>query len=321
MDRNAEQLRFVGQENPQLTEAPVKMPRSLGLANRSPLRNATEIFNGDPQIVPSGLRDKSFADAVIRVCLEARLASRQLLESALGTLCADKLKSLATILMPPALSLNFVTRESVPIRVNREIDHSKIYPQPSCGVIRIGGLNIARLVEVELAIAIHKIGLSLQRLEHQALTFPALVGNVKPSSNGPDRNFLAISIPMQNTIVIGDRPKGLEGALGLTVEFVGVGDIGYGTYNNLRGQIGESGTGIVVGKFVQLVLPEDLGFPCLLRQIVPRLICLFQSAFEGVVLLWRCVEFHLRSQFHIVSIAEMLKMSSIEKGDAHSSPQ
>ena len=73
---NTEDLRLVGYVLHQLGETPVVMPRSLGLANRSPLGNTGEVLQSNTKVVPSGLRDKSFTDTVVNILLESRLAPR-----------------------------------------------------------------------------------------------------------------------------------------------------------------------------------------------------------------------------------------------------
>ena len=313
LNGNTEQRAFIRHERTQLVEAPVAVSRSLGLANRSPLGDAIEVFKGDTKIVPLGLRDESFADAVVRVFLKAGLASRQLFEPALGALGADRLENLAALFVPPPLGLHLSAREGVTIGVYREVDHAEVHPQPSLGIVRRRRLDVADLMQVELAVPVDQISLSLKGIKHQALTLSALVRDMQAPLNRPDGHLLAVGVPTEDALVVGDRAVGFEGARTFMVELVGIADIGDSSHDNLGGQVRKRGAGFVVGQLVQSVLPEHFGFPRPLRQVVSRLIRLFHRAFESVGLFGRCSEFHLRDQFHIRSITHLLNLVKYRK--------
>src|SRR5438128_5035166 len=82
--------RFVLHERSELGECPIGVARALPPANRSPVTDALEVFQGDPAAGVFGGAHHYLADAVVRVALEARLLASQRLELPFGRACRAK---------------------------------------------------------------------------------------------------------------------------------------------------------------------------------------------------------------------------------------
>ena len=134
---------------------------------------------------------------------------------------------------------------------------------------------------IEPTVPVDEIGLPLPCLEHQTLLLAALVGDMQTTFHSPDRHLLTVGVPTEDALVARDRGILRERTLALTVKFAGISNIADGSRDDLQGQIGEGGLGIVAGRFVQVDLPKDPSVPRPLQQMVSRLIRLRHCAFEG----------------------------------------
>ncbi len=167
-------------------------------------------------------------------------------------------------------------------------------------------------MKIELTVPIDEIGLPLPCLEHQTWVLAALVGDMQTIFRSPDRHLLTVSVPKEDALVARDR--GIQRESALTVKFAGISNTADRSNDDLRGQIGEGGAGIVASKFVQVDLSKDLSVPRPLRQIGSRLINLLHCALEGVCLFRRRVQLHLRDQYHVRITVRMFKSAKYRKG-------
>ena len=100
LERNAMQLRLVGRELFKLVKGPIGMSCSLRLPNPCPTANTGQIFHGDTAMGALCLHDNGLAQLMIRVFLKARLLTTHLFQSAFGTFRSNRLKDIASFLIP-----------------------------------------------------------------------------------------------------------------------------------------------------------------------------------------------------------------------------
>lgn len=292
---------LVGHELSELIEGPVVMSSALSAANPCPLADSTQIFKCDPARGAFRGPDEDLADTVVDVSLETGEPARQLLESSLGTPGTDELKDGAALLIPLPLGFDLRTRELDAIGVSGNVNDTEIHTKPAIVVIRIGFINFADLVNIEVAVAEDQVCLAPQPFEHLHLVFASDEEKMFDSpTHSPDRNleWVAVSVPAQDTLIIGNRTIRSECSLGSGVEFVGIGYLGDATHDNLRRKIGKLSSRIVVSQLVEIILPKCFSFPCAFAEIVACGISQFKRTPEGVGLFWRRKQFDLSDQFH-----------------------
>jgi len=282
--------------------------RPLRPPNGCPLAYPRQILDGDTEIVPCGLLNNGLANIVVYPGLEAGLATFDLSQPALCGFCPNRLKDCATTLVPLTLSLKLFAREHFTVACDCQRDYAEINSEPPIGIVWIGGLDLATLVQEEHAVSINEIGLPQAIFKHFPLVLTANELDMQTSLDRPDRDLLFIfGFPREDALIVGDSTQGLEDSLALVVKFVGVGDAGDSPHDNLRGEIGKLLSSVVIGKFVQGVLPEYLGFPGALAQMVAGLVGAFNGALQRIGLLFSWLEFDLRNQFHGFSIAQFVE--------------
>ena len=134
-------LCLVGDKLAQLPKGPIAVARSLRCAsNLYPRANACQFFQCYPARGAFRSRNKPLTDAVICIFLKPSLASRQSLQVAFGRLGFDLLERCASFPVPLPRTLDRLAKVGRAVRVGRNVDDSKISPQPSGWLIgrRIG---------------------------------------------------------------------------------------------------------------------------------------------------------------------------------------
>lgn len=142
-----------------------------------------------------------------------------------------------------------------------------------------------------------KIAFPLLEGEKAALVIAADERQFKSPDNRPYADLAFVRVPSQDAVVVGNRSIGLERALNLPVQFVGVCDFGVAPNNHLRGEVKDSAGGCI-RPFVERVLPKRLMLPRPLADTVAGGIGAGKRLFEGFGLRFGDDQFHLCGKFH-----------------------
>ncbi len=276
---------------------------ALRPANPNPREDIFEVFEGNPALRAFGLRHDAFADMVIHVAGETRLALVTLLEKPsrrLRTL-GLQLRSQAAMPMPQAIDLRAGVNRAVAISEN--IHHAEVKAKDALHVARFRCFDVAGSQQVELPVNEGEVGFSLLRLEQDSLTLTADERDGLTASHSPDRNFGGGQFPPQDAGVVCDGAVRSEGALDAVVEFVGVRDFRLRADDDLRGEAKLCARQMVAGA-MDGELPPGLVFPGPVGQPLAKGVSAFHRLAQCLRLFWRRAKLNLCGQFHASSIAQ-----------------
>ena len=279
-------LRLIGQEGTQLGERPIALSGALlRTPNPCPRADARQFFQGDGALRALGGSNKTFAQNVVGVALKAALPTGQLTETALGRQGATRLKVRAILLETLAGVLDALAGVDCAIAVGGDVRHAEVNAKRIVKhlLVRIG--NVAGSEQVELALAIDKIGLALLKLQQGKLPVSGYKWHVLPPAHRPDRHGLFVCVPRQDATIVGNRPQWAKRALRLAIKFVGIGHLGSEPRSHLCCQA-KSFPYRAIPDVVHSVLPERLRIPSEVAQEVGSGIARLNGFSEQVGLLW-----------------------------------
>jgi len=295
--RNTGERAFVGGERPELSKGPVVVPRALPATEPCSPVDAFQVLEGDPTVCVFRGLDKGLAYAVVHIALKAALAARQLFEPALCGLGSYSLERGAAVFVPLAVGLDGIAREDATVAVHGDVDYSEIDAQPTGRVEfwRFGDLT--DLMQIPFTVSKDQVGLALPVLKQLDLSFTGKERHLLSPRGRPDTGGLGRHLPGQDTLVIGDSAVLHEGTLVFLVQLVGVCYFGFHSDGEL-GRESKPFTHVVVDELVKAELPEGLGVPSALANVVASGVGFFQCIEQGLGLLLSWLELDLCYQFH-----------------------
>jgi hypothetical protein len=282
-------------------ETPRRDCHPLGPANRYPVVDSLEVFQGNPASGAFGLGNDLLADAVVNVSGKALFFATALCKQAFRGPGVFPLQPRPQSAVAMTQRKDVCAAVAVPVTVRRDVDNPQIDAEhvEDCPLGRLGVVD--RGEEIPLPIAENEVALSLPGGEEFALLLPAGKGDAFTSLERPDGD--AIRIPAQNPVVVGDRTVSAEHADRLAVQFVDVCDLGNQANNNLRRQV-ELRLNRVVDQLLKCILAEGLRLPRAPTDGIGRFVGAFQRGEESLRLIWGGLEFHRDRQFHGPILAE-----------------
>ncbi len=300
--RDSDHLGLVLDEGTELGKRPGRKRRPLGPANRYPITDAVQIFDGDPAPGAFGLGDDFLADNVIDVGSEAPLFFAALVGQSTGR--ASELP--AKLDTQPAMA----TTERVHLRTGIDctvaVGGDVHDPEVDAEVVddlALGGFDIVDGREkIPLPVTQNQIAFALSGPEKFPLMLAANEGDLLASGHCPDRD--ALRIPAQNTVIIGNRAVGAKDAKRFSVELIGVRHFSDGANRHL-GRQPEFRSNRVVDEFLKCVFAEGARLPRLPTDRVRCRVGTFQRGEKYFRLLRGWLEFHRGSQFHVPILAEL----------------
>ena len=295
--RHPGSLRLIRDVLAKLVEAPVGMSCTLGLTNRCPRADTLKVFQGHRTFRVFGLFHDMFADDMVGVLLEAGLAARQIAKLAPGRAGALALQVATAMRVGATLLFHFRSAVDFAVRVRGEVHDAQVHTQH---VLWLNGgrlFDVTRGVQIKLAVAPHQIRLALAGLQQGVLRFSTGKRDSHTPGHRPDRDGGPGEAPAQDAVIVGDATGGLESALGLFVQLVGIGYLRLTAYCHLRRQA-EATARFLVGQSVQLVLPKGFVLPRHGADGVARGVRLFQRSPEGICLIGHRLQLDLRRELH-----------------------
>ena len=311
---NANQLCLVLDLLAQVVEAPRRMLSPLSLANRYPVSYARKVLKGNSAPGVFGFLNNFLGDYVVDVVSHALFFASALLEQTTRCLGSLTLQLCTKAGVAMAQTIEVVARVILAITGRGNVDNAQINAEESGRLNLRRFLNVAGGQQVPLALNKCQISLTLAGLQEDALPLATDEGDMLATGHRPDRDCRLADIPAQDAVVISDSAIGPEGAWGLAIQLVGVGNTSDAAHDDLCREVGELTSGIVVSQFVKAVLAEGAGIPGALRQVVTSGVGAFHRALEGIGLFFSRQQFYLGNQLHSFSIAQTKGLSSIEKG-------
>ncbi len=299
-DRHTCQPRLVVDELPQLGEAPIAVSRSLlGSSSPGPRANAGQVFQGNRAVRALSFCYETLANLVVDVFLEAALAAREFPQVAFGRQAAARLQVRAQPLHPLAVMLDRLAGQHVAVAGGGDIRHAQVHAQGFRHIARFRVGEFACRQQEEHAVEQHQVSLALAGLQEFALALARAIRDTLATVYCPDRNFIPVGVPRQNTVIVSNAAQRLEGARRAPLQPVGVRHLCQTADDHLRREV-EALAHLVVGQVLHPVAVEDLRPERPRTDEVTRGIGRFKRLLEGGVLVFRRVEAHLRNQFHVM---------------------
>lgn len=291
---------LVDQELSELEERPTGVPVALSPPNRSPFSDATEVFNGECRIRCLCGLNQSLADYVVCVASEVRLLSGYCLKSPFGGLGADGLQDAAAFIVSHTSALDVFASVDRSVRRDGQVFDTKVDSNDVFWFDRCPFWDVDRAEQVELAVAIHEIGLTFNSTAPGLLVLAAHERDPKSASDGPQTDFRQ-PLETQDALVVADCRAFLELRAILLVASKHFDCLGYRANSHLGGE-----TELIADGSVTPVVDGDLAEDLVLKPNfcgkrgggIEPFHCVEQSGF----LFPRGEEFQLQSEFHVRSV-------------------
>lgn len=289
-------LCFVFDKASQLVERPAMQGCSLAASSPDPVTDALQIFKGDSSSGALRRINNLLADRVVDLSGKASFFAGKLSEATTTRLRTLLLQLATQTTVAKAHVLNLTAAVQLLVAVSRNRGDTEINTEIVGWRFERGFVNVARLIQVELAIAIDKIGFALSLCQQSPVGFTTDKGDGQSPIERPDRNGVAF-LPTENAVVVGDAAQRSKRPLCLPVELVAIGNFGNNANRNLRRKTELFSDGIVAS-VMQIVLAKLLTVPGVGAEIVRRCIRSFKCSLQAFNLCISRVQLDLRSQFH-----------------------
>ena len=195
-----------------------------------------------------------------------------------------------------------VPGEAFPVTHRSNLDYAQVYSQE---IVRLIGRwldNVNHAKEIPFAVPVNQVALTLSELKELTLVIATNEGDSLPTFEGPDGDF--ILIVAKDAIVIGNRTMLSEHSLAFLVEFVSVTNFRIEPDNHLSGKV-KTFLDVVIGKFMQLELPEDFIVPGNLAHSISRFIRPLKGGKKPFSLKFTRFKLYAYGKFHKNIIANL----------------
>ena len=294
---DAHLLRFVFNKASQLEERPARQCSSLRLANRYPVADVRQVFQRNAAVGVFGFFYNGLADIVVGPGSEATFFASQFFQTATCRLCTLGLQLSAQLPLAIANRLDRLALVNRLVTIDGDIRNAHVNAQKLVNVLWSWLVNVAGRKQVEFTVNQAQVRFTTLMDKHSFVVLTRNKAHALATVNRPYRNLVFIHLPGQDTGVVRDRPKRLEGALSLAVKLVGVSHFGDTSNDNLSGQVKQT-PNVVVDQLVNRELPKGLRIPSLLAYPIARSIGRLKGTLQAVGLCIGRLEFYFRCQFH-----------------------
>jgi len=306
-DRHTSQRRLILDFCPEIAKGPAMQLSPVRLPSRYPTADTRQVFDGDPASGVFGALYKQLADAVVHVSGKAVFFMAALLEQAFSRLRFLLLELCPQPRVAMAQSVQVGARIVGPVAVGGDVRHASVNAKELANILWVRRLDIAGDEQIELAIDVTQVGLAPVVLQQFTLAVAALIGHALATLKRPDAHRLLAGLEAQDATVIGERAVRLESVLYLLVKLVGVSDFRNSPHHHLS-RYRVALTDVAVNDLMDVELPEGLGFPRLLADVVTGGVSRLKCVEQHVALVGRRLQFDLSSQFHNMKYSIPWKM-------------
>src|SRR2546423_4729525 len=244
--------RFVFDEAAELSERPTV--QMFGHKRSRASANARQVLQDNTLSVGKSLRDDALADAMVRVCNESILTSRDTPQHTLGGATAVGFEARPCSLNRSLLVANDLRRVESVVRGDGNTLHSQVNTQAPRRLGNFRRVRVDRNVQIELAVSEYHVGAAdfprPQLLTHRRrhLQFARHFPFGADSQSG----FAEVSREGERARVIAHGRKLFELMLFVALAGECFGDLGYCVDDVLRWQVGLL-TYLIVGRMVQVI--------------------------------------------------------------------
>lgn len=297
-DAHAFALRFVLDESAKLSECPAVESRSLPASGRNPLANAPKFFESNGARGAFRRLDKTLGNYVVGVGPETGFPAGDSSKFSPSRAGASLLKIPSPARVATTVFLNAGTGVNLSVGINRQIYDAEIDSKHIGRVSQWWFREITNTRDVPFTPDVYQVYFPLAVSKECSLALTAHEGDFESAGDGPKRDPVFADEPEDAIIVrLCSVPAVVPDSS--PVRLVGISDLSNCTYGGLCGKT-ETLAYLAIGKFVQVVLPEDSGLECLLRQPVGSFVHSFQRGAQCSRLFGVRLKLDVRDKFHYV---------------------
>lgn len=252
-DQHAHELALVLDEEAKLVESPRMLAAALSLANRYPVADAREVFEGDSASGVLGFRDQLLADDVVHITSKSGFLPAALLEKTLGGLRSDTLETPSQGCVPLPQPVQMLAGVSRAVGVGSDVYDAEINTE-----------KIVRSDSNRFCDYIDDCEVEFTTTAYEGSTTSTCSAFRTVASDGDNLAFVEsqdadkIALPRQDTLVVRDSTVRAERRLSYLVSFVCFGNLGNCTGSQLCRK-SETTSDIIVDEALQGELVGNAG--------------------------------------------------------------
>jgi hypothetical protein len=311
-------LGFVLDKRPQLIESPRVLLPPLALANRYPVTDTAEVFQGDTPAGVFSLCNNTLTDSVVDIRGKTSLFAGTLFEKPLGLLRTFGLELAPEFSMSLPKPVDLRPRVSLTVRVGDDINDAEVNTKKAIGFVGCRFWSIYHNRKVEDSVSEDKVGLSNLTVKPRLLVGTDSGRDNQPTIKRENGDFIE-SLPRQDTLVVYHGRTGFKLMLRDFTHLIAFRYLSYRPDCHLRRET-KTLSQLVVDKPMYVELPEGLGIESNLRSVITGLIKGFHSLNQSFVLLWRRCKFYHQSLFHTAIIIEQSSLQCQKRKEMASPP-
>jgi hypothetical protein len=288
---DARLLCCVGDVLAQLRECPIAVPTALPSLNRYSPPDVGQIFKRECLASFRGLGNQGFRDAMVHIALEAVFLLRQLLQSALGVLCAMFLQAATMLVIAFSHLFNLFAAKDFAVAIRGKVDNAKVNAKHTKRFIRIGcffGLGDVEIPHVATSYQFSTANLPGEVIQGAPLEVAQVKLTDDATADGIERHLITLHQAV-GTRVVADAAVCGKGWARSVVMLAGstncFGGFVSGTTRKLCAKA-KLGAGCAVDVVMQRVFIRDAFLPCYLSAVgcssIERGLCLVQRAISRV---------------------------------------
>jgi len=297
MHRNTTTHRLIDHKALQLSETPRVKCCALRPSSPNPRANVCQIFDGNRSLRVFGLRNNPFGETVVDVFGKAAFLTGKNTKAAAAPQRAKSLQLISEPPMPIANILDCLAGVDFPITISCDAIHAQVNPKHAFHVDWFGCLNLGGGEQVPLTTHERQISFAASECKQLSLAFAAHERDFLSPLERPDRDSGVLMGVRQNALIIGNRAVGLKRALSLSIQLIGIRDLGDTAHRQLRRQRKRFSRGLI-GQPVDGELAKRLALPRHLADVVAGGIRRLKRAPERISLFGRGQQFQLDRQSH-----------------------
>lgn len=288
----------------QVIEAPRVMLSPVSLSNRYPVTDSLQIFKGYPASGVFSLFNNPLADDVVNVICHSTFFAPPFFEQPFGRFSSFALEFLSQFGVALTEVIQVIASISVAIRISGNIFYAKVNADKFINILRFWRFNLTSRKKVKRAVNISQVRLAALIPQQFKLAFAA--GKLYPLAalSSPDRHFLFIDVPAQDTGIVSDSAVGLKDTLSFLVQFVSVGYFRNATHDHLSGKA-KVVFHIVITYFMKPELIKYTIAPRPLTYTITGSISCFQRLKQRLMLLLIRLQLHFSRKFHKNIVAQV----------------
>src|SRR5260221_9314026 len=270
--------------------------------------NVPKFFNRYSLPIGLGFLNNPFGDDMISVAFEPGFITREFLEMSLSRPCTVFLQALTQGMVSLAVLFDCLTAKCFAFAIGSQIDNAQINPKGSIRSIRCWFWGVNGYSQVEGAIAVDQVGLSLDEIHASLLISSYLEGNQDTSRERQEGNRQQ-ALKAHYPLIVYNRSFSTKVRFDALISLVHLSYLANGTNSQLSSKF-ISGTQFAIHQLLQLHLVRHLFGKCNIGNIGASGIEGVHGLKQGLMLFSCGCQLQEHRLFHTSSVADIEKIVS-----------